>query len=498
MNFKANSNPLAKELKKLKLDELLLLLANQSKDLFQNNTAIKFLELTRRIGTLSGKMFQPLTAWNLADLSYLAILNSNDYRSKSPYENDIYILNNLLARISNEDAPKKSKDVEKKDIKANLLFGLSQKQFSYQDTFKTIYYNFLRYYTLLNEMPKLLPQYKLPKDDLLEIAGFDIDDFSRLLLAGISFIQAPESSSISFKVPDDLQSLAPILTTENLQKCLNFFIGDYSYYRNVPIKPNVNPLYFRPIVRTSTAKIIISNAFIWARKFYEGIYWIIRNKYQQIGSQDFINHFGEYYENYIEQLLGYYLKSYQYTKIKRFADKKSADWRIETSNYLLIIEQKSCLMNIELKEEFPSLEKLDEFLARNFKKAYEQINTTITGISKNKKPIIKLILHFEKLYFAEAIIKERVNKMCEGTIEDLSYYFFIDTEEFERLMQCLSEDEASFDTIIKTKCEYEEKGPPPGTGLAFQDIIRRYSKFNINFLLKYKYVFDGLFPNLEE
>ena len=75
-------------------------------------------------------------------------------------------------------------------------------------------------------------------------------------------------------------------------------------------------ILIKPIIKTSTDQLVISNAFIWAEKFYEGIYWLIRDKYMQVKSQDFVNRFGEYYEKYIEELLGFYFKSGQYEKVK--------------------------------------------------------------------------------------------------------------------------------------------------------------------------------------
>ena len=44
-----------------------------------------------------------------------------------------------------------------------------------------------------------------------------------------------------------------------------------------------------------------------------------------------------------------------------------------------------------------------------------------------------------------------MNGLCKDEIHDLSNYYFIDTEEFEQLMQVLSEDEAAFNKIIEPK-----------------------------------------------
>lgn len=484
-------NELEREIKKYKLDELLILFADQSKELFLNNIPFKEVEWKRYIGGLLQVFKQPLPAWGLADLSCLAIKLSNDYRSSNPQVDDVYKLNNLLAKVSDDEAKRKKTDISQQDMKAHILFGLSQKQFWYQEIIRAtnIYYNFLRYYILLHEIPLLCPTHRFPDEDLFDTTGFNINNFSQLLMAGFAY-NYNSSSLINLKISDELKEKFSILTEDNLSKCLDFFIGDYNFYRTTSI-PN-NPLYIKPLIRTDKGKLIISNAFIWARKLYEGIYWIIRNKYMEEGSQAFTNKFGEYYEKYIEEVLRYYLKQNQYRRIINKGERNKADWLIETDQYILVVEQKSSLMTISLKEEYPSLTILDEYLTKNFKEAYIQIAETIKAIGESSKTVIKLILHFEKFFLGEAIIKDRVNQLFKDSINDLSNYFFIETEEFEKLIQILSEDEDVFNKIIEIKLSYEEKHPLAEV-IEFNFIINKYAPISeIKFLESRRHYFDSL------
>ncbi|MBM4146178.1 MAG: hypothetical protein FJ240_07870 [Nitrospira sp.] len=485
-------NELERAIKKYKLDNLLILLADQSKELFLNKEFFKYVEWKQYIGGLLQVLKQPMTAWGLADLSYLAIKLSNEYRSLTSQIEDVYRLNNLLIKVSDDEAKAKKTEVSQEDMKTHILFGLSQKQFWYQEILRAanIYYNFLRYYIMLQEIPLLLPTHRLPDEDLLDITGFNINNFSQLLLAGYAY-NYNASSLLNIKISDELKEKYPILTEDNLSKCLAFFIGDYNFYRTSSI-PN-NPLYIKPLIKTDRGKLIISNSFIWAKKLYEGIYWIIRNKYMEQGSQAFTNKFGEYYERYIEEVLRYYLKKIQYRKIITEGAKNKADWIIETDQYILVIEQKSSLMTIALKEEFPSLTVLDEYLTKNFREAYIQIADTIKTISSSSKTFIKLILHFEKFFLGEAIIKDRVKQLFKDSINDLSNYFFIETEEFEKLIQILSENEDIFNKIIKTKLTYEETSPPPMEGIEFNFIISKYAPVSeIKFLESRRHYFYSL------
>lgn len=484
-------NDLEKAIRKYKLDDLLFLIAEISRDMYQNKKFLKDVIWKNRVNTLiTFRHF--FVASDLVDLSYYAIKNSNDYRSVAPTEEDVYQLNNILLKIIDEDAKRKKEEINKKGIEAHILLGLPQKQFWYQDIIRdrNIYYNFLRYYILLSEIPSLFPEIKRPNDDLIDITGFNIKNFSQLLMAVFAYNHSDLNKIVLHK---ELTEKIPILTETNIRKMLHFFSADYKYYRQTSF-PN-NPIFFKPIIETDTHKLIISNAFIWAKKVYEGIFWIIRDKHLKENSQTFTNGFGKYYEGYVQKLLDYYLKSPQYEKIKKSENEKRADWLIYTKNYILIIEQKSCLMIIALKKEYPSLEKLDDYL-ENFKKAYTQLAETEKMIGKTEKKIVKLVLHFEKFFIGETLIKERVSTLCKDEIKDFSNYFFIDTEEFERLIQILADDEESFNKIMETKFIYEASAPI-SVGKEFSSIIDKNVALKENrYLESHKNLFDGLFENL--
>lgn len=487
-------NELERKIRKYKLDELLLLLARLSRNIYKKRAFYHEVERKSYLGGFSQKKRQILPAFALADLSYIAINNSNDYRSVKPTEDDVFKLSDILAGITDNEAKRKIVEINPEDIRVHILFGLAQKQFWYQDITRShkIFYGFLRYYVLLYEIPKFFPEIKSPNDDLIEITGFDIKSFSQLLLAGWSY-NMDTSPVIGEKVAEDLTRRIPIITKLNVKKCLDFFTADYKYYR----KPNFqnNPLFFKPIVRTDTNKLIIQDSFIWARKFHEGIYWIIRDKYMKENSRAFTSNFGKYYERYVEELLGYYLTYNRYEKVHKVENDKRADWLVYTKEYILVIEQKSCLMTIALKKEYPSILLLDEYL-ENFKEAYLQIAGSVRALGKVEKKIIKLVLHFETFYVGEAVIKEKVNRLCKDEIDDLTNYYFIDTDEFEKLIQVLSDDEESFNKIIETKIDYENNAPI-SAGREFHFIISKHAKLKtIRYLESYKQFVEGLFENL--
>lgn len=477
------------ELRRYKLDDLLLILAKRSQDMYMKGEAIQETRFSKKIG---GRVLfsEPilLPAWGLAELSWRAINSSNDCRSCIAKPDDIVKLNNLLAKVSDEKGKGTHDSKSPEEIRFHIFHGLSQTQFWWQNlvrTRRTLVYDFLRYYLMLNEMPKYFPKLKQPNEDLLEITGFTIEDFSKLLFASYAWATTigPEVDFEKYPIDKELTERNPLITRENLTKCIGFFAETYDYYRQDT--HIYNPIFFKPIVETQTKRFIITNTFIWARKFYEGIYWLVRDKYRVQDDRFFTAAFGKYYEKYIEELLKYYLKPGEF---KRIIDGGNADWLIYTDKYLLIVEQKSSLMSIGLKTEYPSVEKLEEYMG-NFGKACIQLENTREAVKHDKRMKVNLILHFEKLYFRDAAFKKMVERLCGVSLKG---YYFIDTEEFERLMQILSYKREAFDKIIEEKMAYEDN-PPPAEGLDFESIMNKIHGWEeIKFLEQYNYIFDTI------
>jgi hypothetical protein len=480
------------ELRKHKLDSLLLLIADKSREMFNKGESLETITWNRRIGGLTESFNQLMLIWGLADLSYRAIKCSNDYRAQESKLDDLFKLNNLLAKVTDQEAGRRSSIKITEQAKVDIFVGLPQTQFWWQDIARNragIVYHFLRYYLLLREMPNYFPDLKHPDKDLQEITGFGIDDFSKLLFACYALLLTAPSSEFSIiNVDVKVTQKNPVVTSDNIKKCLSFFTADYLYYRQ-ETHPN-NPLFFRPVIQTQSKRLIVANAFLFIKKFYEGIYWIIRDKYMQNNSQDFTNAFGHYYEKYIESLLSYYLKPGVFQKIGN--DKGGADWIVYTDKYRLIIEQKSSLMSVKLKKEYPSLEELDKYLV-NFNKACAQLRKTNNAIKENNRITVNLILHFEKLYFKEAFVKKELLKLGGNDFDQLRNYYLIDTEEFEQLIQVLSEDTNAVNEILDSKIAYEDNPPSPQYGQDFFDILKMKRKFfEVKFLEKYRPIFDNL------
>ncbi|GEM_PF-2289474 len=483
----SHNDTLDQELRKYCLNSLLTLIAESSKKLYRNGESCETVIWKRRLGGLLEEFKQLMPIWGLAELSYRAIINSNDHRSLDPKLDDLYKLNNFLAEATDKAVPRNTVD----DARLPIFVGLPQTQLWWQEIVRnraSIVYDFLRYYLLLNEMPKHFPQLPQPNDDLLKITGFGIEDFSKLLFSSYAWLYSSATTDINLmKVDNEVTKSNPVITLDNMKKCLSFFSEDYAYFRESTHANN--PLFFRPIIKTQSSQLIISNMFIWVKMLYEGIYWLIRDEYRKKGSTDFTSAFGQYYEKYVESFLHHYLKPADFQRIN---EPGKADWLIFTNKYVLIVEQKSALMSVALKKPYPEAEQFGEYL-KIFNKARAQLFNTDASLKKDRKASIKLILHFETMYFKEAFIKAELVRMNGGDKNLLKHYFLVDTKEFEVLIQLLSEDPGKAEEIIRTKIDYEINPPPPAAGLDFFDVIEKKGRpKKISFLEKHRHIFDDL------
>ena len=253
------------------------------------------------------------------------------------------------------------------EIITKMFIGLSQEQFWYQDiiNFKFVANNLLRQIKLLIDIPKEINSSIEPENIFHTEIGIKLKSFIKILLVLVNFgfkdIKLP-----CIQVNNDLIKIDEDLSADNFNQIIELYTGDYSYYWNSTVQHF--SLFIKPIIRTKrTNELIISNIFLLIRKIYDGAFWILRDIFfnKQNGSREFTSEYGRYYEKYIENLLNFYLKKDQFERIEEVENNKRADWIIYTQEYILLIEQKSSLMSIMLKKEYPDLEQIDNYTSND-------------------------------------------------------------------------------------------------------------------------------------
>ena len=112
------------------------------------------------------------------------------------------------------------------------------------------------------------------------------------------------------------------------------------------------------------------------------MYWIVRDYYFKQKSQHFINAFGLLFEDYIKDLAQRYCEETKWKQLSQ-GKKKGADFLIDFGNLIFLIESKSGLLPLGVKQQVPNVEQADLFFTRTIEEAYEQLQSSYDQISKD-------------------------------------------------------------------------------------------------------------------
>jgi hypothetical protein len=127
------SGEIFRYLHRTKLDRLLLLIANEIRGMFNRNESMRNIPVIRFDGPLHQKGNVTITAWNLSDLAYLAIKESNDFRALEPSVNHLIGLCNLFLGWDEKRSREEYEGLKNNEMMLKIFVGLSQKQFWYQE-----------------------------------------------------------------------------------------------------------------------------------------------------------------------------------------------------------------------------------------------------------------------------------------------------------------------------------------------------------------------------
>ena len=224
-------------------------------------------------------------------------------------------------------------------------------------------------------------------------------------------------------------------------------------------------------------KYIITNIPALLISFSEFIYWTIRNYYNSIESRDFTTYFGHCFEYYLNDFFIEY--NINAEKIDEDNDKKP-DWKIETNNYIFLIEQKAGLYPMDTRSITSNnrFDALNSYLKNNLEKAFIQLNNYKI---KSNKIIIRICLTFEQIYMTELV--QEIVLPTISNITDQHLNWIVPINEFEKLFIILSEDEDKFNSIIEEKIRLEKNLDKNGRG--FDKLLETYKNKYTNEKIDY-------------
>jgi hypothetical protein len=419
---------------RLKQYDLLSLLKIGSEiinDKFIHNRAIESVPL--RGGEIN------VTAWDISDINYYAIKNTHEFVTRScKNEEYIEIINEFLSYDNDNTKIFTQNHYSEKENLLAMLWGLSRKQFWYQEIAR-IKYDFNRQVEIL-EIIQEDNEFDLNLACKAE-TGFSIREYRLLLfvLAGMG-MQKRDFSNVT--IDNESKERFPFITSKNVINIRNQLTANYNDIRKSKYHEEIFYLY--PFVRTISNNYICANQYILYSKVADGPLWAIRNYYKNKSSQRFLTYYGKLFERYVEKLLKKYVTDTEYFKIPRSDRLKIADWILETPHYQIIIEQKAYLPELLVKARLPQVEKVLEYIKR-YDISFLQLEST-RKYYQSKKTTLKVILHYDLLNIANSLVRENILGRIGSIIEEKEEFYFIDITSFERLI-----------TIYKTNMELFEK-----------------------------------------
>src|SRR5271157_4835688 len=157
----------------------------------------------------------------------------------------------------------------------------------------------------------------------------------------------------------------------------------------------------------------------------------------------------------------------QSQKVSLAKNVKTADWFVHIGRYRLIVEQKTAFAALMLKRPYPSIKDVDAYLSK-LTEGVEQLDATEFRYPSTKASL-KLLLHYETLYFSDGILRATVLSRIAPTLHTSEKIFFLDIDEFERLVALIGLDEAVAESILDEKLRREHG--PLSAGREFSQVI---------------------------
>lgn len=435
-------------LRKFTLDSILKKIGNTSIDLIMNRNSDDEFYGARRVrkqynrkGSLITKTSETIvTSWELTDLAYHAVLFTNDYRGK-PIEND----DEFLALVQAESVFLNSADNNKEAPILLYLLGFIGEQIKFQKP-QMVFDNLTRELYILFESSKGANEIEPIDDIVMKEVGVNWKKVvSALSLASLGSMYMTQLDDYIEKLVWDEE----IISRDEFCKVLEKYTSTYTEIKESELGRQV--FYTTPFVKTSKKETISINCYLNLFVYEHCIYWLVRNYYQKQNNQAFVNAFGKYFEEYFLELLSTYLKKGEYERIPE-GKRKRADWKLKIGEYQFLIEQKSALMALSVKQQDSNVAASIDYYNKAIKALIQLHNTELEF---NEGRFIKIILLYEDYVKPEVLNYVFELKSC--TIENDHYYWIITIDEMERLLSLCSNNRDLFYRVIQEKIRRENE-----------------------------------------
>lgn len=403
------------EIKKVETDRLIYSLSRISIDMFKNNKC----EIEVPIPVLRyGKrqnLIVNLFAWDIPNIAFLSVKESNDYRHSDKMAS-LGQLINLYREYENDHSAAES--MKNADINGvfRILLGMTAEQFQYQNL-QWIFEKFNRDYYILLAAEGFKHRNEIDTNLVVkETLGYSADDYIAILLM-VFWLCTQHPDPLT--APESLycRKENTILTTENITKFIEYYSCTYKDLREHILGKQL--MYSKPFVRTQRAGSYLAiSAYLVVMLVGNGLYWLVRDYYLRQGTQKFVNAFGLLFEDYIEDLAINYCELFEWEKLPA-GQKKGADFIFDFGSLKMLIESKSSLLKLDVKQQVPNLKSADNFFNNTIRKAYKQLNSSYEQLKGTcNVPIVKIILLYDE-FSNTSVIESSMREIFE---QDSSCY----------------------------------------------------------------------------
>lgn len=354
------SKELFRHLRRAKLDSVLLLIANAIRGMFGRNEPVTTIPVRRSQGIFHQEGEVTVAAWNLSDLAYLAIRETSDFQTWEPSVHDLVGLCNFFLTWDEDRSRVEFESLTSDEWTLKFAIGFSQKQFWYQELYR-IREEFNRQVELLEVIPLEIGSPIDLSGACAAACGFDLRTF-RTVLFGLFTVARSQSDITRMIFDGTATNFHPALTAYNVYRAAAMYAADYQEFRDSPLLEN--HFYVKPIVRSTSNRLIAVNTYMIAKKVADGPFWTIREHDRSNGSQAFVTAFGEYLEHYVEKLLEHCLSPSRFARVPAPKAGEYADWFVYTENYRLIVELKSSVAALMMRRLYPDIQTIRAYLEK--------------------------------------------------------------------------------------------------------------------------------------
>lgn len=404
-----------------------------------------------------------LMGWDIHSIAYYSVVHSNDFRttSKEPSVEEII---NLYRRYDNENSVANQLAGADLDGVFRIIMGMTSEQFMFQQL-NLVFEKFNRDYYILLAAEHFKHRSELDVNCIVkETFGYSAADYIAMLMMVFWLCN---QSPVPLKAMDivKLETESPLLSRDNLERFIQYYSCTYEDLRNTKFGKQL--LYSKPFIKTQrTESYITSNMFLVAFLIANGLYWLVRDYYNKRKSQHFVNTFGLLFEEYIVDLTGRYCQEGECRQLPQ-GKRKGADFLLDIGDIQFLIESKSALLPLSVKQQVPNTDQANTFFARTISEAYEQLVSSYNQIrDASSKTTIKVILLYDD-FSNTGIIEKAITEIFDND----PYCFVMTIRELEILLYLHKHIPKKSDTVCeKINEQITKDGQRKSLGAIFESL----------------------------